>query len=466
MTNNLPLNWCECKFEDVLDYEQPTRYIVSNTDYQEQGIAVLTAGKSFILGYTDEKDGIFDASKETVIIFDDFTTASKLVDFPFKVKSSAMKILHAKKDININFLYYLMQTIHYESDTHKRYWISEYAKQTLNLPPLAEQERIVAKIEALFQGIDEGVERLKSAQAQIKQYRQSVLKSAFEGKLYKKNNNENEVQKLSSEIEKEAQYLIKSKQIQKAKEIYPFDVNHHPINIPDSWIWRRLYDVAFITKLAGFEYTKYIKLTENGEVPTIRAQNVRKYTLDETNLMYIDLKTSKFLERSALTKPAILITFIGAGIGDVALFDRKKRYHLAPNVAKVELFNSLSYKISEKYILYYLNSPIGQQELFKYMKATAQPSLSMGTIRDIYFPLCSLPEQQRIVEEIEKRFAVADVLEKAVNEGLEKADKLKQSILKKAFEGKLAPQNPNDEPASVLLDRIKKEQKPTKGKKK
>ena len=182
--------------------------------------------------------------------------------------------------------------------------------------------------------------------------------------------------------------------------------------------------------------------------------------------MYIDLKTSKFLERSALTKPAILITFIGAGIGDVALFDRKKRYHLAPNVAKVELFNSLSYKISDKYILYYLNSPIGQQELFKYMKATAQPSLSMGTIRDIYFPSCSLPEQQRIVEEIEKRFAVADVLEKAVNEGLEKADKLKQSILKKAFEGKLAPQNPNDEPASVLLDRIKKEQKPTKGKKK
>ena len=92
--------------------------------------------------------------------------------------------------------------------------------------------------------------------------------------------------------------------------------------------------------------------------------------------------------------------------------------------------------------------------------------LNLSILKELPFPLPSLPEQQRIVTEIEKRFAVADELEKAVNEGLEKADKLKQSILKKAFEGKLAPQNPNDEPASVLLERIKKEQKPTKGKKK
>jgi len=109
MPNKLPLNWCECKFEDVLDYEQPTKYIVENTDYQDHGTAVLTAGKSFILGYTNEKEGIFDASKEPVIIFDDFTTASKIVKFPFKVKSSAMKILHPKTNINIDYIYYLMQ---------------------------------------------------------------------------------------------------------------------------------------------------------------------------------------------------------------------------------------------------------------------------------------------------------------------------------------------------------------------
>lgn len=95
-----------------------------------------------------------------------------------------------------------------------------------------------------------------------------------------------------------------------------------------------------------------------------------------------------------------------------------------------------------------------------------QGNVSMKALTDESILLPTLSEQQRIVEEIEKRFAVADELEKAVNEGLEKADKLKQSILKKAFEGKLVPQNPNDEPASVLLDRIKKEQKLTKGKKK
>ena len=173
MQNNLPLNWCECKLEDVLEYEQPTKYIVSNTNYSDSGIPVLTAGKSFLLGYTNDTTGVFDKSELPVIIFDDFTTATKLVDFPFKVKSSAMKILHANKNVNILYFYYLMQTIHYKADTHKRYWISEYAKQEVKLPPLAEQKRIVEKIEDIFAKIDEGVGKLKSAQEKIKQYKQS-----------------------------------------------------------------------------------------------------------------------------------------------------------------------------------------------------------------------------------------------------------------------------------------------------
>ncbi|MBQ9270774.1 MAG: restriction endonuclease subunit S [Alphaproteobacteria bacterium] len=421
MPNNLPLNWCECKLETVCALDNGLK---------QNGLDLPLLDAKYLRGKKEaeyRQEGVVLNPEDYVILVDGENSGEIFSIYETGIMGSTFKKLSFSEFCSIPYTLFFIKSKQDLFRTNKKGAAIPHLDKTLfknlmlPLPPLAEQERIVEKIEALFAGIDEGVERLKSAQAQIKQYRQSVLKSAFEGKLYKKNDNENEVQKLSSEIEKEAQCLIKSKQIQKAKEIYPFDVNHHPINIPDSWIWRRLYDVAFITKLAGFEYTKYIKLTESGEVPTIRAQNVRKYTLDETNLMYIDLKTSKFLERSALTKPAILITFIGAGIGDVALFDRKKRYHLAPNVAKVELFNSLSYKISEKYILYYLNSPIGQQELFKYMKATAQPSLSMGTIRDIYFPLCSLPEQQRIVEEIEKRFAVADVLEKAVNEGLEKS---------------------------------------------
>src|SRR3989344_8622628 len=101
------------KLAEVLDYEQPGKYIVSSKNYRsEYKTPVLTAGKTFILGNTNEKENIFPAEKLPVIIFDDFTTAIKFVDFPFKVKSSAMKILHPKKkEADAKYLFYLMQTI-------------------------------------------------------------------------------------------------------------------------------------------------------------------------------------------------------------------------------------------------------------------------------------------------------------------------------------------------------------------
>ena len=409
MTNNLPLNWCECKFEDVLDYEQPTRYIVANTDYQNKGIAVLTAGKSFILGYTNEKDGIFDASKEPVIIFDDFTTSSKMVKFPFKVKSSAMKILHAKDNIDIDFIYYLMQTIHYESDTHKRYWISEYAKQTISLPPLAEQERIVEKIEALFADIDEGIERLKSAQAQIKQYRQSVLKSAFEGKLYK----------------------------------------------TTEWVYNKLGNI-FKTSSGGTP-KRGNALYYGGTIPWLKSGELNNGLIMEAE-EFITEDGIKNSSAKLFPKGSLLIALYGATVGKLGILG----FDSATNQAICCIYQNKNY--CRDFLFYYLQ--LKKDYLIKQGKGGAQPNISQEVVKSLRVPIPTLPEQQRIVEEIEKRFAVADELEKAVNEGLEKADKLKQSILKKAFEGKLAPQNPNDEPASVLLERIKKEQKPTKGKKK
>lgn len=118
--NKLPQGWQIKTFEECLQYEQPTKYIVKSTKYNDSyKTPVLTAGKSFILGYTNETDGIF--TQTPVIIFDDFTTDTKFVDFHFKVKSSAMKILHPNGKADIKFLYYLMQTIQHRSDTHKRY---------------------------------------------------------------------------------------------------------------------------------------------------------------------------------------------------------------------------------------------------------------------------------------------------------------------------------------------------------
>ena len=141
---------------EVLEYEQPTKYIVNSVDYDNSyDTPVLTAGKSFILGYTNEKEGIFSSNKLPVIIFDDFTTATKLVEFPFKVKSSAMKILHANQKLaDLKFVFYIMQDIKFNSSTHKRYWISEYSKIKTPLPSLAIQKQLVAEAEKEQEIID------------------------------------------------------------------------------------------------------------------------------------------------------------------------------------------------------------------------------------------------------------------------------------------------------------------------
>ena len=156
---NLPKGWAMCKLEDITNYEQPTAYIVDSTDYDNNySIPVLTAGKSFIIGYTNETEGVY--SKLPCIIFDDFTTDSKLVNFPFKVKSSAMKILQVRTDIEIEYVSIFMSITRLISDTHKRYWISEYSKLELPIPPLAEQKRIVDAVHAAFAKLDAIMESL------------------------------------------------------------------------------------------------------------------------------------------------------------------------------------------------------------------------------------------------------------------------------------------------------------------
>ena len=140
----------EVKLGEILEYEQPSMYIVKNTNYDKKfDTPVLTAGQSFILGYTNEKENIFKAKENPVIIFDDFTTASKYVDFDFKVKSSAMKILKVKEGINIKYIYYAMKNIKFDNQLHKRYWISEYSKIKLLLPDIKMQEKIVKELDLI-----------------------------------------------------------------------------------------------------------------------------------------------------------------------------------------------------------------------------------------------------------------------------------------------------------------------------
>ena len=155
----LPDGWCKCRLEDIVEYEQPQAYIVNSTDYDDRYLTpVLTAGKSFVIGYTNETEGIYQNTP--CIIFDDFTTDSKLVDFPFKVKSSAMKILKVADDIEIEYVAMFMNITRLIGDTHKRYWISEYSKLCIPIPPKEEQKRIINVVKAMFEKLDAIMEDL------------------------------------------------------------------------------------------------------------------------------------------------------------------------------------------------------------------------------------------------------------------------------------------------------------------
>lgn len=163
----------QIKLADCLKYEQPTKYQVSSKDYVEKGIPVLTAGQTFILGYTNETNGVYQASKEKpVIIFDDFTTSFHWVDFNFKVKSSAMKMLTPfNEEVNFRYIYYAMKCINYETLEHSRQWISTYSQFEIPLPPLEIQNRIVEVLDKMTELEAE----LEARKQQYEYYRNKLL---------------------------------------------------------------------------------------------------------------------------------------------------------------------------------------------------------------------------------------------------------------------------------------------------
>lgn len=394
------------ELNDVLDYQQPTPYIVKSTDYMESGdIPVLTPGKTFILGYTKEKEGIF-TGPFPVIIFDDFTTATKLVNFPFKVKSSAMKILLPKSNADVKFIFYFLQTIHFQADTHKRYWISVCAKTKLALPPLAEQKRIVKKIEELFGVIDEQVKRLEATHAALISYRQSILQQAFSGKLYKTTN----------------------------------------------------WDNYFFSDLCTYiQRGKSPKYTEQSSLPVINQKCIRWNELQTQYLKFIDPIQFQSWTKERHVKPMdILWNSTGTGtIGRAYLY---KGTELSDAVvdSHVTILRANPVKVLPHFLFLYIQSPFVQQKIEKMQSgSTNQVELARKEIQNISISLPSLPEQKAIVKKIENAFAFADKAQAAITGALEQAKQLKQSILKRAFEGKLVPQDPNDKP--VDLTQLKKD---------
>lgn len=411
----IPKGWTIAKFEDLLDYIQPTNYIVKSTDYKDTyPTPVLTAGKSFIKGYTNETDGIF--TKLPTIIFDDFTTATQFVNFPFKVKSSAMKILQPTCDlVNIKLAYYYMQTIHLKGETHKRFWISEYSQLPVPLAPLNEQKRILAKLEQLLTDLDKGIEYLETTKQQLKVYRQAVLKWAFEGKFLM-NDNKWQTIPLGSV----------------ANAIDPQPSHRTPPVSKDAIPYVSTKDVDYETDSIDFSI----------------ARKVSKTVLKE------------HLERYKLESGDFIIGKIGT-IGKPVRVVLPQDYTLSANVVLIQ-----PRKINCKFLFYLFKSDFIESQFRKGQKATAQAAFGIQKVRTMDIPYPNPSIQEKIVHEIESRLSVCDKIEETIESSLQQAEALRLSIIKKAFEGKLAPQDPNDEPAEKLLERIRAEKGNGKPKKK
>ena len=283
------------------------------------------------------------------------------------------------------------------------------------LPPLAEQKRIVAKIEKLLPLVDRyavAYEKLEQFNAKFPEdMKKSILQYAIQGKLVEQRAEEGTGEELYQQIQVYKQKLIKDGKLKKTRALEPISEVAIPFDFPPSWKVCYIDDIAFVTKLAGFEYTKYIadNLVTDG-IPLFKGKNVQNGKLVFSFESYIPESISDELPRSQIAKKCLLTPYVGT-IGNIAIFDGSFKAHLGSNVGKIELLNSDTQTfVLEEYVLWYLKSTYGYAELTKHKKATAQESISIDAIRNVIIAIPPIEEQCRIVAKIEELLPLCERL--------------------------------------------------------
>lgn len=318
------------------------------------------------------------------------------------------------------------------------------------IPPLPEQRRIITKIEELFTKLDAGVEALKKVKAQLKRYRQAVLKYAFEGKLTEewRVKHKSDLEPASVLLERIKEERRKNGGSEKGtwEEVPPLETSDLP-ELPQGWVWTSLGEIADI--VTGTTPTKSKKEYYGTDFPFFKPTDLNDgYHVRKSR----DGLSKKGIEKARLLPDkSTLVTCIGATIG-------KTGFIRAAGACNQQI-NSLipERNVFPEFVYFMCVSPQFQRSIITNASATTLPILNKSKFEKLEIPLPPLREQQTIVEEIERHFSGADEVDKVVEQSLSQTRRLRQSILKKAFEGKLVPQDPSDEPVEKLLERVKME---------
>jgi len=298
------------------------------------------------------------------------------------------------------------------------------------LPPLETQNLIVSKIEELFSELDKGIEDLKTAQEQLQIYRQSVLKWAFEGKLTKQWRLKNKIN--IEDFIKEIRLKGKESFIKTKYGIVESDKDEKLLQIPNEWRWIRNEELIFYVTSGSRDWKKYY--SSKGSY-FIRTQNLNTNLLDLTDAAFVDLPSKVEGKRSLVQNGDLLMTITGANVGKVAYVD-----HEIPEAYVSQSVSLMKYidKRMVKYLWYYFQcKDFGQGLISGLVYGMGRPVLNLENMKEVPVALCTLEEQNQIVQEIESRLSVADKMEESITQSLQQAETLRQSILKKAFSGEL-----------------------------
>lgn len=417
-------NWAKTELSEAL-VKPGTFTKLKSKEYLAEGLfPVVDQGEKLIAGYVNDKELIYQG-EIPVVIFGDHTRNIKYIDFEFAVGADGTKILKPKQEIEIRFFFYYLKSLNIPSLGYSRHFqIIKNIK--VPLPPLAEQKRIVAKLDAAFQHLETIKAKLERIPELLKNFRQAVLTQAVTGKLTKSIRSLKSYSVAGQKLEIPSEW-----QVLKFSEIIyngPQNGMYKPQNAYGSGKLILRIDNFYGGKINGWNTLRRLKISE---------QEVKLYGLNENDIVINRVNSIQYLGKSAIIE----------NLNEDCVFES--------NIMRIELDLRTS---NPKYIIYYLNSIYGLLELRKNAKhAVNQASINQQDVKSSLIILPSLEEQEEIVSKVASLLAKADAIEAQYQTLKEKIDKLPQALLAKAFKGELVPQDPNDEPASVLLERIKED---------